>query len=318
MKAKNLLIVILASALLFTFFSCRGDDVGKGDGYTFVDDLGRSVTVDKPKRVAALIGSFAEIWQLAGGEVICAPDDAWTDFSLDMPEDAVNLGNTKKPSLELLLSSDPDFVLASSMTRSDLDFLEILESGGIPVAYFNVSGFDDYLRMLKICTDITGRSDLYEKNGTEIEGSIASVIESSKRRVAERGKVSVLFLRASSVSIRSKNSQGNVTGEILYDLGCENIADSDSMLLENLNIEYIYAKDPDFIFIVQSGDDYDGMQKNLQKFIEDNPLWRELGAVKGDRVIFLEKRMYNLKPNALWANAYLKLETILSGYEKNK
>ena len=34
---------------------------------TFTDALGRTVTVESPKRVAALIGSFADVWCLAGG-----------------------------------------------------------------------------------------------------------------------------------------------------------------------------------------------------------------------------------------------------------
>ena len=34
---------------------------------TFNDTLGRTVTVESPKRVAALIGSFADVWCLAGG-----------------------------------------------------------------------------------------------------------------------------------------------------------------------------------------------------------------------------------------------------------
>ena len=33
---------------------------------TFADDLGREITVDNPKRVATLLGSFADMWVLAG------------------------------------------------------------------------------------------------------------------------------------------------------------------------------------------------------------------------------------------------------------
>ncbi len=39
----------------------------KSSAVTFTDDLGRTVTVDRPKRVACLIASFADIWHLAGG-----------------------------------------------------------------------------------------------------------------------------------------------------------------------------------------------------------------------------------------------------------
>ena len=58
---------------------------------TFTDDLGRELTVENPERVAALLGSFADIWYLAGGEVVASADDAWDDFDLPMAEDAINL-----------------------------------------------------------------------------------------------------------------------------------------------------------------------------------------------------------------------------------
>ena len=50
-------------------------------GVSFVDDLGRTVTVSNPQRVACLLGSFAQVWQLAGGEVIATADDAWMTCS---------------------------------------------------------------------------------------------------------------------------------------------------------------------------------------------------------------------------------------------
>ncbi len=279
---------------------------------TFTDDLGRTVTVENPQRVAALLGSFADVWMLAGGEVIAAPDDAWEDFDLDLPKEAVNLGNTKKLSLELLFSADPDFVIASSNTRINLDWMETLENAGIPVAYFDVSDFADYLRMLKICTDITGRSDLYESNGTAVQAEIDRVIAASASRIAQKGTPTVLSLRASAASIRAVNSDGSVLGEMLHSLGCENIADSDTSLKESLSMEYIIAQDPDYIFIVQSGDDEQGTQEKFTQFIAENPAWQELTAVKEGRLFFMDKRLYNLKPNALWDQAYTELEEILN------
>lgn len=37
------------------------------NAYTFTDALGQEITVNQPQRVVALMGSFAEIWLLAGG-----------------------------------------------------------------------------------------------------------------------------------------------------------------------------------------------------------------------------------------------------------
>ena len=60
--------------------------------------LGRTVTVESPKRVAALIGSFADVWCLAGGKdtLVAAADDTWTQFDLGLPETVVNLGGVKR------------------------------------------------------------------------------------------------------------------------------------------------------------------------------------------------------------------------------
>lgn len=282
-------------------------------GYTFTDALGREVTVKNPKRVAALLGSYADIWYLAGGEVIASADDAWDDFDLPLPEDAVNLGMTKELSLEKLFEANPDFVLASSNTKGNVEWLETLESAGITVAYFEVNDFSDYLNFLKICTDITGRSDLYEKNGLAIAEQIEEVIRCSEGRIAQKGEApTILSLRASSTFIRAKNSKDNVLGEMLASLGCVNIADHEESLLENLSIEQIILQDPDYIFFIQQGDNEEGTKENINSFIAENPAWSELTAVKEGRVYLLEKELYALKPNDRWAEALENLERILT------
>lgn len=279
---------------------------------TFIDDLGRTVTVDRPRRVACLLGSFAQVWTISGGEVIAAADDAWDDFALDLPADAVNLGNTKELSLEKLLAAEPDFIIASSNTRQNLEWQDTLESAEISTAYFDVANFADYLRMLKICTDITGRPDLYEENGLAVQAQIYAVLAQSQQRVSENGAPTVLFMRASASSIRAKNSQGSVLGEMLAALGCVNIADSDDSLLENLSLEHILEADPDFIFFVQSGDDTEGTQANIDRFMAENPAWASLTAVQEGRVYLMDKRLFNLKPNHRWGDAYQQLEDILA------
>ena len=287
------------------------------ESYIFTDDLGREVSVNAPKRVAALLGSFADIWYLAGGEIIASADDAWEDFDLPLSEGAINLGMTKELSLEKLFEANPDFVLASSNTKGNVEWMETLEAANIPVAYFEINDFEDYLRVLKICTDITGREDLYEENGLEIQSEIDEVIELSRERTQKTGKApTVLSLRASATFIRAKNSKDNVLGEMLASLGCVNIADSEESLLENLSIEQIILQNPDYIFFVQQGDNAEGTKANIESFVSENPAWSELDAVKEGRVYLLEKSLYALKPNDRWGEAYEKLEEILANEAK--
>lgn len=304
MKVK--LFPLLLCLLLLN--GCAAPAQPSAGGFTFTDDLGRSVTVDTPKRVACLLGSFAQIWQLAGGEVIATADDAWDDLQLELSEDCVNLGRINELSLELLLSAQPDLILASANTRQNLEWKEALESTGIPTAYCNVADFADYLRLLKLCTGITGRQDLYEKNGLAVQQQIDAVLEQAENRGTSP---TVLCMRASAAMVTVKNSQDNVLGEMLKSLGCVNIADSDETLLENLSIEKILLEDPDYIFIVQRGDDTEGMKAYVKAMMEENPVWQQLTAVQEGRLFFMDKRLYNLKPNHRWGEAYEQLEEIL-------
>ena len=315
---KKIIPALITSLAVLTLCGCvstkENEEMPEKDDTTavsFTDALGREVEVSAtPERVAALIGSFADVWQLAGGEVCACPEDAWEDFGLELP-DAVNLGGAHSPSLEILLSSNPDFVIASASTAADVEMKETLEDAGINVAYFDVNCFDDYLSMLEICTDITGRKDLYKQNGTDVKAKIDEIkkqVEDANLSDSER---TVLLIRTAATVVKAKNSKGTVLGEMLKDLGCINIADSDEALLESLSIESIIRQEPYRIFVVTMGNDTEKAIKNLTQMMEENPAWGTLDAVKNNRIYVMDKKLFNMKPNAKWADAYEKLSEIL-------
>lgn len=305
--ANKLISLLLILGLLLSLTGCTGEPVAS-DGITVTDALGRQVTIPKgPQRVASLIGSFADIWLLAGGSLCAAAEDAWEDFGLELP-DAVNIGGAHSPNLELLLSADPDFVIASASTAANVALKDTLESAGIPVAYFDVDCFADYLAMLKICTDITGRQDLYQQNGLALQKRIQAILENTTLPEQER---SVLLLRAASGSVKAKGSEGTILGEMLKDLGCRNIADSNATLLETLSVESVIAQAPYRIFVVTMGSDTQAAYANLSKMMEENPAWGMLEAVREGRLHLMDKQLFNLKPNARWAEAYETLSALL-------
>lgn len=276
---------------------------------SFTDDLGRELELaPHPRRVAALIGSFADIWCLAGGKdtLAAAAGDTWTNFDLGLNESVVDLGSVSEPNLELLLEAEPDLVLASCNTAADVELLETFEDAGIPAVYFEVDNFQDYLRMLEVCTQLTGCPENYQTYGVQVREQV--------ERAAARQDGSaptVLYVRASGSSVKVKNSEGSVLGEMLADLGCVNVADSDSSLLENLSLEGIMAADPDYIFAVLQGSDKSKAQAALEATLLTNPAWSGLRAVREGRFHTLDHTLYNLKPNARWGEAYEKLADIL-------
>lgn len=298
--------------LFLTACTRKVQEVTDENDITFTDALERTVLVEKnPQRVASLLGSFSDVWVLAGGTLCASADDAWDDFGLELDE-AINIGGAHSPNLELLLSADPDFVIASASTASNVEMMEILENAGITVAYFDVDNFYDYLEMLDICTDITGQKELYQQNGLQLKAQIEAI----KKKYTEAGlsdeERKVLLIRASSTSIKAKGSQGTILGEMLADMGCMNIADNDNTLLENLSVEAIIREEPYHILVVTMGSNIDVAKASLDKMIQENPAWSSLEAIQEGRLYMMDKHLFNLKPNARWAEAYQKLYETLT------
>lgn len=274
--------------------------------YTFTDDYGRKVTVTSYSRVATLIGSFADIWVSAGGSLVATANDTWTNFDLGLSDSVINLGSIQNPNTELLIASQPDLVIASCNTDADIALKDTLENAGITVVYFDVSNFTQYLNMLNHCTMITGRRDLYKTNGEDVKAQIEEV-----KGTMGSNHPKVLFIRTAASSVKAKGSAGSVCGEMLSDLGCINIADSDKSMLDDLSLEAIVAADPDYIFVTTQGNDTDAAMKSIDKLLTGNAAWSSLRAVKEGRYYVLDKKLYNIKPNARWGLAYKQLADIL-------
>lgn len=302
---NHIIIIALILSILFLITACQGSSEKDSDYTdTFIDALGREVNFQKkPERVAALLGSFADIWTLAGGELCAAAEDAWEDFGLEL-EGCTNIGGAHSPSLELLISADPDFVIASASTASNVEMKDTLDAMGITVAYFDVDCFDDYLNMLNICTDITERKDLYEINGLAVKAQIKEIKAQYTKADIPESERKILLLRAASSFVKAKGSDGTVLGEMLNDMGCINIADNDSSLLENLSVEAIIREEPHHIFVVTMGSDTEAAKKSLENMIKENSAWNTLGAVKNGRLHIMDKTLFNLKPNDRWAESY--------------
>ena len=307
---RKYLIMLLVLVLVMATGCAESEDTRgeKTEGYTFTDDLGREVTVDHPERVVCLISSFADIWYYAGGvnQIVATTNSTWTYLDLPLKEDVVNLGGSKEINMEELIACEPDFIMASCGTEQNVQLQETLEEMGMNVAYFSVDDFEDYLRVLHICTQITGCEENYKTYGTDVKKQVEEQIAR-----ADGSKPSVLYVRATGSSCKVKNSEGSVLGEMLKNLDCVNIADEEGSLLEQLSLEKIIEKDPEYIFVVLQGTDVTDAQEVLETTLLSNPAWESLTAVKEGKYYIMDQNLYNLKPNARWGEAYEKLADIL-------
>ena len=282
------------------------------NGYTFTDAIGQEITVNNPQRVVSLMGSFSEIWVLAGGAdtLVGTSHDTVDNRDLGLPDDIAIVGTYQNPNIEEILALNPDLVLLSSeTTRTDshVALKDALNGAGITAAYFSVTHFEDYLNMLKICSDITGNPEAYQTNGVAVQERISKIIADNKLETAP----SVLLMVTYSGGIRAQSSD-TMTGRMLSDLGCSNILDDYPSMLQDFSVEKIIEVDPDYIFVIPMGNDDALAQKNLKENVESNPAWNSLTAVVNDQYILLPKDKFLYKPNALWDESYAYLAALLT------
>lgn len=275
-------------------------------GVTFTDDLGREVTVPNPQRVVACMGSFAGAWQLAGGTLVGASDDAFAHYGVDSATVA-GVGKSTALNLESILDLDPDFVIMTGISDgkhatgvSQEDMETALGEAGVPVAFFKVTTFADYERVMGIFCQITGRDDLYQQHVAAVKSRIDDDIQTYS--VAGRAPT-VLVVSAYSKGLVVQDSSG-MAGAIVRDLGAVNVADENPSLLSDFSLEAAIEADPDYILVLAASDDGQTAQQYYEDAVGSDSAWADMAAVREGRVTMLDAAHFLYKPLDKWAESY--------------
>ena len=275
------------------------------DAVVFTDAWGYEVELHSRDRVVSLYGSFAETWLLAGGTLVGTTSDAIEERDLELGDAAV-VGTVKAPNLEAIIAAEPDFVILAADIAGQTDLHQALADVGIPHAYYRTDTFNEYLAMLEQFCFLTGRDDLYQINGLDVQAQIQQVLETVKGQP----QPTALLVRAYSSGAKAKGAD-NLAGVILEDLGADNLVSRYESLLEDLSLETIIAADPDFIFITTMGSSAEDAMAYMEQTFAQNPAWAGLSAVQNGRYLLLPRDLFHYKPNARWGESYAYLANIL-------
>lgn len=280
------------------------------DEVTFTDSRNQEVTIKKnPQRVVSVFNSYLEIWMASGGSIVGTIEPSG-DKPIEGTENAEIVGTLGAVSLEKVLSLEPDVVIVNGNSNHHMELVPSLEQNGIDVIALDFVYKEDYFKLARIFTALTGRDDLYEQNVKQVKGDIDTIITESPTDKNYK----ILLMMASGKSITARSSDSYV-GEMLADLHTTNIADASNNLLSetNFSLEKILEEDPDFIFVQTTGSDMQVVYDKLKQDVESNPAWASLKAIKNDRYIFLPKDLYMYKANHRYAEAYKGLAQHLYG-----
>jgi len=286
---------------------------GEGIAEASAEDQGTTEAAELPEqeasvtysRVIALSESNAELWLLAGGELIATSDDAMDIEGLNA--DAVSLGDMDHISLEAVAALTPDLLILFGTEPAQKALGESAAGLGIKVFYTDIDNFADYDAAMKELTGYTGDTEAYDRNVASVKAQIDEIVAGVPGGAEEQ---TYLFLHISSTKAKVEKDD-YFASEIFNDLGLVNIAADDSSF-DELSIEAIIAADPDYIFVVPRGNEEKAMA-SYQELFAGQPSWSLLSAVKNDRCYLLSKELFGMKPNAEWAEAYRQAFELLYG-----
>lgn len=310
-EMKRLLILLLCALLLAGCASPAVKDVSPGKTVRFTDDTGAEVEVPcQPEKVAVLLSSLADLWVSAGGTVDITVGETVTRGFAGQDAVLVDDGAGKTINLELLIAEKPDLVIYASDLAGQAECADTLRAAGIPTAGFAVDTFNDYLRVLKIATDILQTQEAYETHGEQVKRRVESLISAARE---QENQPEILFVRAGSSAkyTKAKTADTSFVCAMLKELGTENIAEKAPILLDGLSTEEILLSDPYAILYTTMGDESTGVAY-MQSLLAD-PVWQSMTAVKEGRVYQLPKDLFQYKPNSRWDEAYEYLIELLYG-----
>lgn len=307
--------MVIFAVLLFTsgLVACNPKTIPQTDVFlTFFDDAGREITLtEKPKKVAVLFSSYAEIWTSVGGQITVTVGESVERGFAKKGTVLVNDGAGKTIDREALLAATPDFIIGSTDIPAQVNSAEFFLNHGIPFALFHVEDFSDYKRVMRIVCDINENETAYQTLVEDTEKQILTVLNSVPNTPPKR----ILFVRcaSSAKATKAKTAEENFVCRMLKELHTENVAERAKILLDGLSVEAVLQEDPEMIFFSTMGDE--ASARNYVTALLQESAWQHLSAVKNGNYYFLPKDLFQFKPNHHWANAYEYLFRILYGEE---
>lgn len=296
------------------YYLGKANEVVVTDTHVIFTDDGSSEEISiakNPQNVAVLYGSLACLWYEAGGTVQLAVGGKSAStlykeqIGRDITQDEGVTVVTESSSgtnwdVEQIIGAKPDLIVCSTGMKGYSTISGPAEAANIPVIGINYDAVQDYLKWFKVFCNLNGRPELWDNIAEATANDIIEVV-SHVPEVETPPTAIILVMSSDVLKAYTVDSQ---PGIILKELGGVNLVDPNNegaATSIEINLEDIYALNPDIIFMSEFGDT--GVH-TLEEMFGDNPVWQELAAVKNDRVIALEKGLFHNKANKRYNESY--------------
>lgn len=299
-KMAGLACLCILAAGVFVWW--RGAEVaGVGDvpaqKRTVTDQANRTVEIPaRPQRVVLLNASHLDLYCAAGGaaQVVGKPtSSALPERVRAQTVDAREVGVIHSPNVEAILALRPDLVIGIDAPFHNA-LIPLLEKAQIPVLIRGLDTYEDVLETLQFYGELTGDAAAASQSAAAVEKAYE---RATARRDASRQAPQCLIVWGAAGS-SSMATSASFAGDLLRRAGGLNVADAAQNAAQNgfvpLSMEYIAQREPDVIFLISHSGAQGGKPPEAQ-FAED-PVWRELKAVREGRVYALPSTLFAVNP----------------------
>ena len=240
-----------------------------------------------PESIAALSPGDMDILIELGANVTGRPT-----ISYDMPEEVKaiqEIGNPHDPSIEQIVKVGPEVLIAPVNFKQ---FAGTIESTGTKVVYREANSIDD----IKQSIDMYGTMFEKETEAKEMKAEIDAAIEQASTNAT--GVKTLLVYGAPGTYLTALDS--SLSGDILNKAGGYNVANNFPESEKypnyaNLSVEKIVESEPDVVMILTHADP-ESVIAGFKKQMETSSGWKNLKAVKEDRIFVLPADLFGNNP----------------------
>ena len=297
---KNLFSKFIALATVFTLgmtiVGC-GTETKSDKKETKTESTQEKERTAEEKKVVLGTVAIAEIFNKLGYKnVVGVPE---TDYDLGAYKDVKKIGKPMTPDAEVVKSVNPDiFFSEKSLQEANEKKLGALN---INSKFLDLGSYDGIINSIKEIGNELNIKDSTDKLVEEIESRSEAAFKKTEGKTPKK----VLYLFGTPKSIMVGTSSSYI-GSLLKKMNINNVAGDNEKSYIPLSMENIIAENPDVILVMNHVDPQTSKMM-VEKAFSENPALKNINAVKNDKVVFLDNKIFSVTGNIHVADAIEEL-----------
>lgn len=263
---------------------------------TIKHEMGETEMKDTPKKIVTLELSFVDSLNALGIKPIGISDDNKKEMITKLvgqEMDYTSVGTREQPNLEVISSLQPDLIIADAERHKGI-YKDLQQIAPTIVLKSRESTYQENLYSFKTIAKAVNKEDAAEKRLSKHEKTIKEL----KAKLTVDSNMTVLPAVVRDTSFQAHTSS-SYDGELLERMGLKNAIQQKQPHAE-MNLEQLVEIDPDVLLLANN----EG--KLLTDEWKDNPLWKDLKAVKNGQVYSVDRDLWTRYRGVVSAEAIAK------------